>query len=65
MYLNSGDWVENSTALEFDKGEWKLYKHNPKQGDFIPKQEAASQKAALGYDQLIQEVIANLNFQAK
>lgn len=65
MYLNSGDWVENSTALEFDKGEWTLYKHNPKQGDFIPKQEAASQKAALGYDQLIQEVIANLNFQAK
>jgi UDP-2,3-diacylglucosamine pyrophosphatase LpxH len=24
-YLNSGDWVENLTALEYNKGEWKLY----------------------------------------
>ncbi len=25
MYLNSGDWVENMTALEFNKGKWSLY----------------------------------------
>ena len=25
MYLNSGDWVENLTALEYVKGKWKLY----------------------------------------
>lgn len=25
IYLNSGDWVENMTALEYNKGEWKLY----------------------------------------
>ncbi|MGB0430071.1 MAG: UDP-2,3-diacylglucosamine diphosphatase [Bacteroidia bacterium] len=25
-YLNSGDWIENCTALEYSKGEWKLYK---------------------------------------
>ena len=24
MYLNSGDWVENMTALEYNNGEWKL-----------------------------------------
>ena len=23
-YLNSGDWVENMTALEYNQGEWKL-----------------------------------------
>ncbi|MCS6820098.1 MAG: hypothetical protein NZ522_09130 [Chitinophagales bacterium] len=23
-YLNSGDWVENLTALEYCKGEWKI-----------------------------------------
>ena len=23
-YLNSGDWVENMTALEYNEGEWKL-----------------------------------------
>jgi len=26
-YLNSGDWVENLTALEYHNGEWTLYKH--------------------------------------
>lgn len=26
-YLNSGDWVENLTALEFSDGEWKVYHH--------------------------------------
>lgn len=25
MYLNSGDWIENLTALEFNKGKWELY----------------------------------------
>lgn len=25
MYLNSGDWIENLTSLEYTKGKWKLY----------------------------------------
>ncbi len=25
QYLNSGDWVENLTALEFHEGDWKLH----------------------------------------
>ncbi|TXK52186.1 UDP-2,3-diacylglucosamine diphosphatase [Pontibacter qinzhouensis] len=25
-YLNSGDWIENLTSLEYQEGEWKLYK---------------------------------------
>ena len=25
LYLNSGDWVENLTALEYNKKRWKLY----------------------------------------
>ncbi|MDB5283547.1 MAG: hypothetical protein JWO06_2622, partial [Bacteroidota bacterium] len=24
QYLNSGDWVENMTALEYNEGQWKL-----------------------------------------
>jgi len=27
MYLNSGDWVENLTALEYNKKRWKLYRY--------------------------------------
>ena len=26
-YLNSGDWIENLTALEYDKGIWKIYNY--------------------------------------
>ncbi|GAB3196982.1 UDP-2,3-diacylglucosamine pyrophosphatase LpxH [Pontibacter aydingkolensis] len=25
-YLNSGDWIENLTSLEYNKGAWSLYK---------------------------------------
>lgn len=25
FYLNSGDWVENSTSLEYNNGEWKIF----------------------------------------
>ncbi len=28
MYLNSGDWVENLTALEYHQGSWKIYKYS-------------------------------------
>jgi UDP-2,3-diacylglucosamine pyrophosphatase LpxH len=27
IYLNSGDWVENLTALEYDKGAWRIYSY--------------------------------------
>jgi UDP-2,3-diacylglucosamine pyrophosphatase LpxH len=30
-YLNSGDWVENLTALEYNGGEWTIYKYDEKQ----------------------------------
>ncbi|MFN8250619.1 MAG: UDP-2,3-diacylglucosamine diphosphatase [Ferruginibacter sp.] len=26
MYLNSGDWIENLTALEYTNGQWELYR---------------------------------------
>lgn len=28
IYLNSGDWIENLTALEYNNKKWKLYKHD-------------------------------------
>jgi len=27
-YLNSGDWVENLTALEYNNGAWEIYHYN-------------------------------------
>ncbi|MEP7254847.1 MAG: UDP-2,3-diacylglucosamine diphosphatase [Ferruginibacter sp.] len=31
MYLNSGDWIENLTALEYVNGEWKIYHFDEKE----------------------------------
>jgi UDP-2,3-diacylglucosamine pyrophosphatase LpxH len=30
-YLNSGDWIESLSALEYHKGEWKIYEYNQDQ----------------------------------
>ncbi len=27
LYLNSGDWIENLTALEFDGKEWRIFRY--------------------------------------
>lgn len=27
IYLNSGDWIENLTSLEFDGTDWKIYRY--------------------------------------
>jgi UDP-2,3-diacylglucosamine pyrophosphatase LpxH len=27
IYLNSGDWIENLTSLEYDKGAWRIYRY--------------------------------------
>ncbi|MEL7832377.1 UDP-2,3-diacylglucosamine diphosphatase [Fodinibius sp. Rm-B-1B1-1] len=35
IYMNSGDWVENLTALEYENGEWSMYKYV--EDDFIDK----------------------------
>lgn len=48
MYLNSGDWIENCTALEYVRGQWALYEHDfltiPKNG--TPEQEDEDEKDA-------------------
>lgn len=28
LYLNSGDWIENLTALEYNEGAWSIYKYH-------------------------------------
>lgn len=31
IYMNSGDWVENLTALEYDGNEWSMYRYTEDQ----------------------------------
>lgn len=39
IYLNSGDWVENLTALEYHNGNWEVYTHNELDYNFINVEE--------------------------
>lgn len=59
VYLNSGDWVENLTALEYDKGSWSLYTHEGKSMEDAHSDTMieASPKAILA--QLISESMAH------
>jgi len=34
-YLNSGDWVENLTALEYQWGRWSIYEYDEMDYDYI------------------------------
>jgi UDP-2,3-diacylglucosamine pyrophosphatase LpxH len=35
-YLNSGDWVENLTALEYEDGRWSIYEYASEQNQSNP-----------------------------
>ncbi len=38
-YLNSGDWIENLTALEYNQGSWKIFSYDAK--DFLSDEDNA------------------------
>jgi len=37
-YLNSGDWIENLTALEYCWGEWSLYEYDESDFQYVNTQ---------------------------
>ncbi len=39
LYLNSGDWVENLTALEYNNKRWKLFEYSENQVSTIENEE--------------------------
>lgn len=60
MYLNSGDWIENLTALEYSNKEWTLKRYN--ENDYLNnhsdlKYQKDNFKEALNYESLFKEVI--------
>jgi UDP-2,3-diacylglucosamine pyrophosphatase LpxH len=57
LYLNSGDWIENLTALEYIGGQWTLYKYNEKDFEgMVPEQESN-----LNTKQLFTDLLAEFN----
>lgn len=56
-YLNSGDWVENMTSLEYNRGKWRIYYHSLYEYQLEIKQSEPSLNEALNYTNLFNEVI--------
>lgn len=60
MYLNSGDWVESLSALEYNNGEWTIYKY--KEGDF--EEEGENDPASLENEDLDEKMDVHLLYQS-
>jgi UDP-2,3-diacylglucosamine pyrophosphatase LpxH len=44
VYLNSGDWIENLTALEYHEGRWVLYQHPDQTEEEVTEEEELTVK---------------------
>ena len=67
MYLNSGDWIENLTALEYNKGEWSLYHYLEDElvagfAEEDPSSDNEINKAAFDNKVLFKEMVKEFNF---
>jgi UDP-2,3-diacylglucosamine pyrophosphatase LpxH len=57
VYLNSGDWIENLTALEYHNKNWSIYTYD--KNDFKEELESEHQDVVLkNIDELIKEVVS-------
>jgi len=54
LYLNSGDWIENLTSLEYQDGEWKLYQYDAQE---MEKVQDAKSKDNFEIEKVIQETV--------
>lgn len=54
IYLNSGDWVENLTALEYNEKEWSIYKYHKSHYEELSLEEEIGQ-----FDLQFEEDLAN------
>lgn len=62
-YLNSGDWVENLTALEYDAGEWSLYVYDRR--EFADHAHESDVMLELTATQMYAELLTEFNITAR
>ena len=56
-YLNSGDWVENLTSLEYNNGKWSIYKYDHAiEEDTIEEDELSTMKNKDLFELLVAEI---------
>lgn len=67
LYLNSGDWIENLTSLEYNRGEWNLYHYKEEIAEVEPDTVAASSLEVdmLSTEEIFSQLIREFNFTPK
>lgn len=53
IYMNSGDWIENLTSLEYDGDEWNLYRYTEEEFNVSQRIEKAIKKRSINEEILI------------
>jgi UDP-2,3-diacylglucosamine pyrophosphatase LpxH len=59
MYLNSGDWIENLTALEYTNGQWDLYKFDEAAWQY--EKNTAAEEEELDNSRLFNNMVEEFN----
>lgn len=63
MYLNSGDWIENLTALEYHKGQWDLFRF--KESDRLAMLNGADDEAMeMDIKQLFNQMVSDFSLKS-
>ncbi len=60
-YLNSGDWVEHLTALEYQKGKWSIYQYDETLFDVINPRLQVTERESKVFTLRREEVVPELN----
>ncbi|NCP52535.1 MAG: UDP-2,3-diacylglucosamine diphosphatase [Flavobacteriales bacterium] len=60
-YLNSGDWVENLTALEYHKSKWSIYRYNEKEFEFLKLKNESTHVFEKSNKEIFNELLADFN----
>jgi UDP-2,3-diacylglucosamine pyrophosphatase LpxH len=59
QYLNSGDWIENLTALEYSNKQWRLYKYEAEMANDLTATE--TEEDELDSSKLFNSMLAEFN----
>ncbi len=56
-YLNSGDWIENLSSLEYNEGEWRIFNYRK---DFVDQPDSADSDHELMVDVKVKDLFNNM-----
>lgn len=65
VYLNSGDWIENLTALEFHKGLWKIYYYETAQFEYENQEDWLKNELLEQDEQMFENLMESIQIKIK